>query len=81
MTTSKYKRILLKLSGESLQGKQNYGHDVEVLNAYAEQIKIGRPQVAPTNIFTFYLFRAELLTRRVTRISFLHAYISAGAPL
>ena len=39
MATSKYKRILLKLSGESLQGKQNYGHDVEVLNAYAEQIK------------------------------------------
>ena len=39
MTTSKYKRILLKLSGESLQGKQNYGHDVEVLNAYAQQIK------------------------------------------
>ena len=39
MTTAKYKRILLKLSGESLQGKQNYGHDVEVLNAYAEQIK------------------------------------------
>ena len=39
MTTSKYKRILLKLSGESLQGKQNHGHDVEVLNAYAEQIK------------------------------------------
>ena len=39
MTTSKYHRILLKLSGESLQGSQNYGHDVEVLNAYAEQIK------------------------------------------
>ena len=39
MATSKYRRILLKLSGESLQGKQNYGHDVEVLNAYAEQIK------------------------------------------
>ena len=38
MATSKYRRILLKLSGESLQGKQNYGHDVEVLNAYAEQI-------------------------------------------
>ena len=40
MTTSKYKRILLKLSGESLQGAQNYGHDVEVLNSYAEQIKL-----------------------------------------
>ena len=39
MATSKYHRILLKLSGESLQGSQNYGHDVEVLNAYAEQIK------------------------------------------
>ena len=39
MTTTKYKRILLKLSGESLLGKQNYGHDVEVLRSYAEQIK------------------------------------------
>ena len=39
MATSKYRRILLKLSGESLQGKQNYGHDVEVLNAYAEPSK------------------------------------------
>ena len=39
MATAKYKRILLKLSGESLQGKQNYGHDVEVLNAYAQEIK------------------------------------------
>ena len=39
MTTLKYKRILLKLSGESLQGAQNYGHDVAVLNSYAEQIK------------------------------------------
>ena len=39
MAASKYRRILLKLSGESLQGKQNYGHDVEVLNAYAEQIR------------------------------------------
>ena len=39
MTTAKYKRILLKLSGESLQGKQNSGHDVDVLRDYAEQIK------------------------------------------
>ena len=39
MATAKYKRILLKLSGESLQGKQNYGHDIEVLRSYAEQIK------------------------------------------
>lgn len=35
----KFKRILLKLSGESLMGKQNYGIDVDCLNAYATQIK------------------------------------------
>ena len=34
----KYKRILLKLSGESLQGKQHYGLSPEVLQSYAEQI-------------------------------------------
>ena len=35
----KYKRILLKLSGESLMGKQGYGIDPKRLNDYAEQIK------------------------------------------
>lgn len=34
----KYKRILLKLSGESLMGDQNYGIDSNRLNDYAEQI-------------------------------------------
>jgi uridylate kinase len=35
----KYKRILLKLSGESLMGTSGYGIDSERLNEYAEQIK------------------------------------------
>ncbi len=35
----KYKRILLKLSGESLMGHQGYGIDTERLNSYAEQIR------------------------------------------
>ncbi len=35
----KYKRILLKLSGESLMGDQGYGIDPKRLNDYAEQIK------------------------------------------
>lgn len=35
----KYKRILLKLSGESLMGNQRYGIDPERLSDYAEQIK------------------------------------------
>ncbi len=35
----KYKRILLKLSGESLMGHQGYGIDTVRLNEYAEQIK------------------------------------------
>lgn len=36
---SKYKRILLKLSGESLMGEQKYGIDPDHLNSYAQQIK------------------------------------------
>lgn len=35
----KYKRVLLKLSGESLMGEQQYGIDSKRLNDYAEQIK------------------------------------------
>ncbi len=35
----KFKRILLKLSGESLMGEQGYGIDTKRLNEYAAQIK------------------------------------------
>lgn len=35
----KYKRILLKLSGEALMGDQNYGIDPTRLNQYAAEIK------------------------------------------
>ncbi len=35
---AKYKRILLKLSGESLMGGQKYGIDENRLNEYADQI-------------------------------------------
>lgn len=35
----KYKRILLKLSGESLMGVQGYGIDAQRVKDYAEQIK------------------------------------------
>jgi uridylate kinase len=35
----KYKRILLKLSGESLMGDQKFGISSDMLNYYAEQIK------------------------------------------
>ena len=34
----KYKRILLKLSGETQQGAQKYGLSTDVLRSYAEQI-------------------------------------------
>ena len=37
--TMKYKRILLKLSGESLQGREQYGLSPAVLQSYAEQIR------------------------------------------
>ncbi|MFO7868390.1 MAG: UMP kinase [Bacteroidales bacterium] len=35
----KYKRILLKLSGESLQGEDGHGIDPHILNNYAQEVK------------------------------------------
>jgi Uridylate kinase len=35
----KYKRVLLKLSGESLMGDQKYGIAPEMLRHYAQEIK------------------------------------------
>ena len=46
---TKYKRVLLKLSGESLMGSQGYGIDTVRLSQYAEQVKAavqGGTQVA-----------------------------------
>lgn len=39
MSDYKYKRVLLKLSGEALQGEQGYGIDPKVITEIAEQIK------------------------------------------
>ena len=36
----KFKRILLKLSGESLMGDKNFGLDSVVLRQYAQDIKL-----------------------------------------
>ena len=38
-STTKYKRVLLKLSGEALIGKQNFGIDSEKIMEYAHQIQ------------------------------------------
>jgi uridylate kinase len=38
-TTAAYRRILLKISGEALMGAQNYGIDVNIARAVAEEIK------------------------------------------
>src|SRR4249919_2374896 len=35
----KYKRILLKLSGEALMGNKNFGFDTDVISDYAKDIK------------------------------------------
>jgi len=37
--TPVYKRILLKLSGESLMGQQQYGIDADALRSFAEDVK------------------------------------------
>ena len=39
MAKAKYKRVLLKLSGEAFSGKEGYGIDAEVLTRVARQIK------------------------------------------
>lgn len=39
MAGLKYKRVLLKLSGEALMGKKEYGIDLDVLQAIAQEIK------------------------------------------
>ncbi|RLB57784.1 MAG: UMP kinase [Deltaproteobacteria bacterium] len=39
MATIKYRRILLKLSGEALAGEQGYGIDPDVINGIAAEIK------------------------------------------
>ncbi len=39
MPEPKYKRVMLKLSGEALRGGQSYGIDTPTLNRIAEQIK------------------------------------------
>ncbi len=35
---SKYKRVLLKLSGEALMGDDSYGINTQIINSYAKQI-------------------------------------------
>lgn len=39
MNSLKYKRILLKLSGESLMGEKGFGISAEVLDFFAEEVK------------------------------------------
>ena len=42
METAKYKRVVLKLSGESLAGDQGFGINPSVVESIASQIKIIR---------------------------------------
>ncbi|MDD5439572.1 MAG: UMP kinase, partial [Candidatus Omnitrophica bacterium] len=39
MTKAKYKRILLKVSGEALQGQHHFGIDPDTIKRIAEEIK------------------------------------------
>ncbi len=42
MEKARYKRILLKLSGEALMGKQEFGIDQHILEHYSAEIKLAR---------------------------------------
>ncbi|WP_339215269.1 UMP kinase [Ornithinibacillus sp. FSL M8-0202] len=39
MTTARYRRIVLKLSGEALSGTQGYGIEPKIIQSIAEQVK------------------------------------------
>ncbi|WP_416358856.1 uridine monophosphate kinase, partial [Desulforamulus putei] len=39
MVTPKFRRVILKLSGEALAGQKGYGIDPDVVNSIARQIK------------------------------------------
>ena len=39
MKTPKYKRIMLKLSGEALMGEKQFGIDADILKQYSLEIK------------------------------------------
>lgn len=39
MTTARYRRIVLKLSGEALSGEQGYGLEPKIIKSVAEQVK------------------------------------------
>lgn len=39
MTTARYRRIVLKLSGEALSGSQGYGIEPKIIQSIAEQVK------------------------------------------
>jgi uridylate kinase len=39
MTKAKYKRIILKISGEALQGQHHFGIDPEVMTSIGRQIR------------------------------------------
>ena len=47
---NKYKRILLKLSGEALLGKQGHGIDGDILDQYANEIKTASEEGAEISI-------------------------------
>lgn len=45
MSQPKYKRVLLKLSGESLMGNQKFGIDPDVLEAFAEEVQDAKKEL------------------------------------
>ncbi|MBI2417833.1 MAG: UMP kinase [Ignavibacteriales bacterium] len=50
MSELKYKRVLLKLSGESLMGEKGFGIDADMLNFYASEVKIAQEHGAQVGI-------------------------------
>ncbi|MBI5563206.1 MAG: UMP kinase, partial [Deltaproteobacteria bacterium] len=62
MAGNRYKRILLKLSGEALMGARDYGVDTGVVNEIADEIK----EVNNLSVEVAIVNRGRNIFRRVT---------------
>jgi 4-hydroxy-3-methylbut-2-en-1-yl diphosphate synthase IspG/GcpE len=67
----KYKRILLKLSGEALMGDKNYGIDSNLLEKYSSQIiEVGGD--APISVQSMTFSKTKDIEATVEQINRLH---------
>ena len=69
MSEAKYKRVLLKLSGEALAGDQKVGVNPEVVGKICDKIKekVINEKINGSNIGFLFLFKTKLYTYMIRK--------------